>query len=113
MEARAIARYVRVSPRKARIVIDKVRGKDVVDALDILRFNERAVSEVVAKVVNSAAANAQDKYGLRPESLKIKACYVDEGPTLKRYRPRAKGSASPIWKRTSHITVIVAPREEA
>ncbi len=113
MEARAIARYVRVSPRKARIVIDKVRGKDVVDALDILRFNERAVSEVISKVVNSAAANAQDKYGLRPESAKIKACYVDEGPTLKRYRPRAKGAASPIRKRTSHITVIVAPREEA
>lgn len=113
MEARAIARYVRVSPRKARIVIDKVRGKSVVDALDILRFNERAISEVVSKVVNSAAANAQQKFGLRPENLVIKACYVDEGPTLKRFRPRAKGAASPIWKRTSHITVIVAPREEA
>ena len=113
MEARAIARYVRVSPRKARIVVDKIRGKEVIDALDILRFNERAVSETVAKVVNSAAANAQNKYGLRPENLVIKETYVDEGPTMKRYRPRAKGSASPIRKRTSHITVIVAPREEA
>ena len=113
MEARAIARYVRVSPRKARIVVDKVRGKDVVAALDILRFNERAVSEVVSKVVNSAAANAQQKYGLRPENLFIKTAYVDEGPTLKRFRPRAKGSASPIRKRTSHITIVVAPREEA
>lgn len=113
MEARATAKYVRVSPRKARIVIDQVRGKDVIAAQDLLRFNERAISEVVEKVVNSAAANAQDKYGIRPENLYIKACYVDEGPTLKRFRPRAKGSASRINKRTSHITVIVAPREEA
>ena len=113
MEARAIARYVRVSPRKARIVINKIRNKGVIDALDILRFNERAISETISKVVNSAAANAQQKYGLRPENLVIKETYVNEGPTMKRYRPRAKGSASPIRKRTSHITVIVAPREEA
>lgn len=113
MEAKAVAKYVRVSPRKARMVIDQVRGKDVVSALDILRFNERAVSEVVEKVVNSAAANAHVKYGLRPENLVIKAAFVDEGPTLKRFRPRAKGSASRINKRMSHITVVVAPREEA
>ena len=113
MEARATAKYVRVSPRKARIVIDQVRGKDVIAARELLMFNERAISETVLKVVNSAAANAQDKYGLRAENLVIKACYVDEGPTLKRFRPRAKGSASRINKRTSHITVIVAPREEA
>ena len=113
MQAKAIARYVRVSPRKARIVVDKVRGKEVVDALDILRFNERAVAEVVSKVVASAAANAEHQYGVRPENLVIKEAYVDEGPTIKRFRPRAKGSASPINKRTSHITVIVATREEA
>ena len=111
MEAKAIARYVRVSPRKARIVVDQVRGKDVITAQEILAFNERAISEVVAKVVNSAAANAQDRFGLRPESLVIKAAYVDEGPTMKRFRPRAKGAASKIRKRTSHITVIVAPKE--
>ena len=111
MEAKAIARYVRVSPRKARIVVDQVRGKDVIAAQEILAFNERAISEVVAKVVNSAAANAQDRFGLRPESLVIKAAYVDEGPTMKRFRPRAKGAASRIRKRTSHITVIVAPKE--
>ena len=111
MEATAIARYVRVSPRKARIVVDQVRGKDVIAAQEILAFNERAISEVVAKVVNSAAANAQDRFGLRPESLVIKAAYVDEGPTMKRFRPRAKGAASKIRKRTSHITVIVAPKE--
>ena len=113
MEAKAIARYVRVSPRKARIVVDQVRGKDVIAAQEILAFNERAISEVVAKVVNSAAANAQDRFGLRPESLVIKAAYVDEGPTMKRFRPRAKGAASKIRKRTSHITIIVATREEA
>ena len=111
MEAKAIARYVRVSPRKARIVVDQVRGKDVIAAQEILAFNERAISEVVAKVVNSAAANAQDRFGLRPESLVIKAAYVDEGPTMKRFRPRAKGAASKIRKRTSHITVIGAPKE--
>ena len=111
MEAKATAKYVRVSPRKARIVIDQVRGKDVIAAQEILAFNERAISEVVEKVVNSAAANAQDRFGLRPESLMIKAAYVDEGPTMKRFRPRAKGAASKIRKRTSHITVIVAPKE--
>ena len=111
MDAKATAKYVRVSPRKARIVIDQVRGKDVIAAQEILAFNERAISEVVAKVVNSAAANAQDRFGLRPESLVIKAAYVDEGPTMKRFRPRAKGAASKIRKRTSHITVIVAPKE--
>ncbi len=111
MEAKATAKYVRVSPRKARIVINQVRGKDVIAAREILAFSERAISEVVEKVVNSAAANAQFKYGLRPESLVIKAAYVDEGPTMKRFRPRAKGAASKIRKRTSHITVIVAPKE--
>ena len=113
MQAKAVAKFVRVSPRKARIVVDKIRGKEVVDALDILRFNERAISEVVSKVVASAASNAESKYGVRQESLFIKEAYVDEGPTMKRYRPRAKGSASPIMKRTSHITIIVATREEA
>lgn len=113
MEAKAIARYVRVAPRKARVVVDMIRGKSVVDARDILRFNERAISEVIEKVLNSAAANAENNDGLRAEDLYVKAAYVDEGPTLKRIRPRAKGSASPIRKRTSHITVVVAPRKEA
>ncbi len=113
MEAKAVARMVRVAPRKARLVVDQIRGKAVVDARDILRFNERAVAEIVEKVVNSAAANAEHKDGLRAEDLFVKTCFVDEGPTLKRIRPRAKGSASPIRKRTCHITVIVAPRKEA
>lgn len=95
MQAKAVAKYVRVSPRKARIVVDKIRGKEVVDALDILRFNERAISEVVSKVVSSAAANAENKYGVRPENLVVKAAYVDEGPTMKRYRPARKGFREP------------------
>ena len=110
MEAKATAKYVRVTPRKARLVIDQVRGKDVVE---ILRFSERAIAEVVEKVLNSAVANAENNHHMRSANLVVKAAYVDEGPTLKRIRPRAKGSASRIRKRTSHITVIVAPREEA
>ena len=113
MEAKATAKYVRVTPRKARLVIDQVCGKDVVAAREILRFSERAIAEVVEKVLNSAVANAENNHHMRSANLVVKAAYVDEGPTLKRIRPRAKGSASRIRKRTSHITVIVAPREEA
>ena len=113
MEAKATAKYVRVTPRKARLIIDQVRGKDVVAAREILRFSERAIAEVVEKVLNSAVANAENNHNMRSANLVVKAAYVDEGPTLKRIRPRAKGSASRIRKRTSHITVIVAPREEA
>ena len=113
MEAKATAKYVRVSPRKARLVVDQVRGKDIARAREILRFSERAISEVVEKVLNSAVANAENNHHMRSNKLVVKAAFVDEGPTLKRIRPRAKGSASRIRKRTSHITVIVAPREEA
>lgn len=113
MEARATARYVRVSPRKARLVIDQIRGKDVISAREILRFTNRGVAEVVEKTLNSAVANAESNQHARPETLVVKTAFADEGPTLKRIRPRAKGSASRIRKRTSHITIIVAPREEA
>ena len=113
MEAKAIARYVRVSPRKARIVVDLIRGKSVVRAREILAFTNRGVAETVEQTLNSAVANAENQHHERPESLVVKTAYVDEGPTLKRIRPRAKGSASRINKRTSHITIIVAPREEA
>ena len=113
MEAKAIARYVRVSPRKARIVVDLIRGKSVVRAREILAFTNRGVAETVEKTLNSAVANAENQHHVRPESLVVKTAYVDEGPTLKRIRPRAKGSASRINKRTSHITIIVASREEA
>ena len=113
MEAKAIARYVRVSPRKARIVVDLVRGKSVAQAREILAFTNRAIAETVEKTLNSAAANAEHLHNVDAESLYVKACYVDEGPTMKRFRPRAKGAASRINKRTSHITIIVATREEA
>lgn len=113
MEVKAVARFVRVSPRKARIVVDQVRGKSVEQAREILAFTTRAVAEDVEKVLNSAVANAEHNNHLRADNLVVKAAYVDEGPTLKRIRPRAKGSASRIRKRTSHITIIVAPREEA
>lgn len=113
MEAKAVARYVRVTPRKARIVVNLIRGKSVPAAREILQFCERAVAEDVEKVLNSAVANAENQHHVRPESLYVKTTFVDEGPTMKRILPRAKGSASRIGKRMSHITVIVATREEA
>lgn len=113
MEARAITRYVRVSPRKARIVLNQIRGKNVVDAQNILRFTNRAIAETIEKTLNSAVANAGQKGVSNTDALYVKTCFADEGPTLKRFRPRAKGSASRIRKRTSHITIIVSTREEA
>ena len=112
MEAHAISKYVRVSPRKARIVADMVRGKDVARAREILNFCDRDVAEVILKCLNSAVSNAEQA-GMNTDTLFINSTYVDEGPTLKRFRPRAKGSASRIRKRSSHITVKVSPREEA
>ena len=113
VEARAIARYVRISPKKVRLVVDQIRNQPLDKARTILAFSERGAAETVLKVLNSAAANAQNNFGMREDTLYVSACYVDEGPTLKRIRPRAKGSASRILKRSSHITVIVAPRKEA
>ncbi|MDH6197880.1 large subunit ribosomal protein L22 [Mycobacterium frederiksbergense] len=108
--ATAKARFVRVSASKARRVIDLVRGKSVEEALDILRWAPQAASEPVAKVIASAAANAQNNEGLDPATLVVATVYADEGPTAKRIRPRAQGRAFRIRKRTSHITVIVESR---
>jgi large subunit ribosomal protein L22 len=108
--ATAKARFVRVSATKARRVIDLVRGKPVAEALDILRWAPQAASEPVAKVIASAAANAQNNEGLDPSTLVVSTVYADEGPTAKRIRPRAQGRAFRIRKRTSHITVIVESR---
>ncbi|MCH3942776.1 MAG: 50S ribosomal protein L22 [Atopobiaceae bacterium] len=113
MQATATAKYVRVAPRKARLVIDQIRSKSCEKALETLRFSNRAIAVDVEKVLRSAIANAENNNGLRADDLIVKAAYVDEGPTLKRIRPRAKGSASRINKRTSHITITVAPRKEA
>ncbi|BBZ06472.1 50S ribosomal protein L22 [Mycolicibacterium doricum] len=108
--ATAIARYVGISASKARRVIDLVRGKRVEEALDILRWAPQQASEPVAKVIASAAANAQNNEGLDPSTLVVAAIYADEGPTAKRIRPRAQGRAFRIRKRTSHITVVVESR---
>ena len=106
----AKARFVRVSARKARRVIDLVRGKSVSDALDILRWAPQAASVPVAKVIASAAANAENNNGLDPATLVVAAAFADEGPTGKRIRPRAQGRAFRIRRRTSHITVVVESR---
>lgn len=111
MEARAVAKYIRISPRKVRQVVDLIRGKNVGEALAILQYTPKRASSVVAKVVKSAAANAENNYQMDKDSLYIKACYVDQGPTLKRYQPRAMGRADLLRRRTSHITVVVAEKE--
>lgn len=108
--ATAVARFVRISPTKARRVIDLVRGKSVAEALDILRWAPQDASEPVAKVIASAAANAQNNDGLDPSTLVVATIHADGGPTAKRIRPRAQGRAFRIRKRTSHITVIVESR---
>ena len=112
-EARATAKYVRMAPRKVRMVVDQIRNKSVEQALEVFQFSTRAAAEPVAKTLRSAVANAENNNGMRADNLVIKYAYVDEGPTLKRIRPRAKGSASRINKRTSHITIVVAPGKEA
>ena len=110
MEAKAIARHVRVTPRKARRMVDLIRGKKATEAVTILKFAPQAASEPVYKVVASAAANAEATESLRSDELFISQAFVDEGVTLRRIRPRAKGSASRILKRASHITVVVEPK---
>src|SRR3954464_10296470 len=109
----AVARFVRVTPMKARRVVDLVRGMGVEDALDTLKFAPQAAAATVYKVVDSAAANAESTEHLSRADLVVAQAYVDEGPTLKRFRPRAQGRATRIDKRTSHITVVVTPRVEA
>ncbi|NTU71036.1 MAG: 50S ribosomal protein L22 [Coriobacteriia bacterium] len=113
MEAKAVARYVRVSPRKARLLVDLIRGKSVADAQAILKFSPRAAAEIVEKVLNSAVANAERNLHIKADELFVGSTFVDEGPTLKRIQPRAMGRAFRINKRTSHITVVVKQREGA
>ncbi|KGN39525.1 50S ribosomal protein L22 [Knoellia subterranea] len=115
MEARAQARHVRVTPQKARRVIDLVRGKNASEAIATLRFAPQSASDPILKVLESAIANARVKADKTAErfderELVITSAFVDEGPTMKRFRPRAQGRASRINKRTSHITVVVAPQ---
>lgn len=111
-EAKAVARYIRISPRKVRLVVDLIRGKDVKEALAILKYTPQRASVPVAKVVKSAAANAEHNYDMDSDSLVVAACYVDQGPIIKRWQPRAMGRADVLRHRTSHITVIVQEKKE-
>lgn len=108
MDVKSTAKTVRVTPRKARLALDMVRGKSVEEALAILEFTPNKSAKAVYKVVKTAAADATHNFQLNENDLYIKACYADEGIVMKRFMPRAKGSASGIMKRTSHITVIVS-----
>ncbi len=104
---RAQAKFVRTAPRKARLVMDHIRGKDVADARAILRHTTRAVASDISKLLESAVANAENNFELDPDELRIGRAVVDEGPTIKRFRPRAQGRATPIHKRTSHMTITL------
>ena len=108
--AKCVAKTVRVTPRKARLVIDQIRGKKVSDAYAILKFTTNGASEPIIKVLKSAAANAVNNNQMNKEALYVKEAYVNDGPTLKRYLPRAKGSADSLLKRTCHITIVLAER---
>lgn len=116
MEAKAQARHVRVTPMKARRVVDMIRGKQAADAIALLQFAPQAASEPVLKTLNSAIANARftadkNSAAFDENALVVKTAFVDEGPTMKRFRPRAQGRASRILKRTSHITIVVGERD--
>jgi len=111
LEAKAVARHVRMSPRKVRRVVDMVRGKSVDEALTILKYAPQIAAEPVSKVVASAAANAENNLDLTRDDLYIAQAFVDAGPTLKRVLPRMRGMADRVLKRTSHITVVVRERE--
>jgi large subunit ribosomal protein L22 len=110
MEAKALARHIRIAPRKVRIVMDLIRGKNVDEAFAILKHVPKVASEVLEKVLKSAAANAEHNYDMNADNLYIAEAYVDQGPTLKRIHPRSRGQAFKILKRTSHISIIVKER---
>lgn len=112
MEAKAIAKYVRISPRKARQVMDLIRGKSVGEAYAILKFTPHKGAFLIEKVLKSAVANAEHNDSMDVDKLVVSTCFVDQGPTIKRFRPRAMGRADIIRKRTSHITVMVSEKKE-
>ena len=111
MEVRAVVKDTGVSPRKVRLLVDMVRGRKVDEALNMLRFTPSPTARVVAKVIKSAAANAESGFQMIPSDLKIVRIFADEARTSKRFRPRSRGRVSPILKRSSHITVVVAEEE--
>ena len=112
MEAKAKVQYVRISPRKVKIVLDLIRNKPVGEAAAILKHTPKAASEYIYKLVMSASANAEHNFSMDPEKLHVSECYVCPGPTLKRMMPRAQGRGDRILKRTSHITVVVREKED-
>jgi large subunit ribosomal protein L22 len=112
MQAKAVARTVRIAPRKVRLVVDLIRGKQIGEAVAILNLTPKSASPVVEKVLKSAMANAEHNYEMDINNLVITQAFVDEGPTLKRFRPRAMGRASAINKRTSHITIVLSEKKE-
>jgi large subunit ribosomal protein L22 len=112
VEARAIARYVRISPRKARLVLNLIRGKNVDEALAILKFTPKKASKIVEKVLKSAIANAENNHNMNRDNLYVAKAVADEGPTMKRVLPRAMGRADIMRRRTSHITIVVKEKEE-
>ena len=109
-EAKASVSFVRIAPRKARLVVDLIRGKDVGEAIAILRHTPKGASPIIEKLLKSAIANAEHNYQLNPSNLKISKIYVNEGPIMKRYQPHSQGRAFRINKRTSHITLVVSEK---
>ena len=110
LEAKATLKYARISARKVKIVADLIRGKDVEEALAIVKFTPKASSEIIEKLLKSAIANAENNNGMNRDNLYIAACYADKGPTMKRVRPRAQGRAYRIEKRMSNITIVLDER---
>ena len=113
MQAKAVARTVRIAPRKVRLVLDLVRGKEVGEAVALLKLTNKRAADVVEKLIQSAVANAEHNYDMDVDNLVVSEIYANEGPTLKRFRQRAQGRATAINKRTSHITVVLTEKEEA
>ena len=107
MEAKAIAKHIRIAPRKIRIVVDLIRGKNIGEAFNILKFTPKVGAEVIEKVLKSAVANAENNFDMNVDKLYVSSAFVDQGPTLKRIHPRSRGQAFKILKRSSHITVVV------
>ncbi|HJB78705.1 MAG TPA: 50S ribosomal protein L22 [Candidatus Nosocomiicoccus stercorigallinarum] len=112
MQAKAVARTVRIAPRKVRLVLDLVRGKEVGEAVALLKLTNKRAADVVEKLIQSAVANAEHNYDMDVDNLVVSEIYANEGPTLKRFRPRAQGRATAINKRTSHITVVLTEKAE-
>jgi large subunit ribosomal protein L22 len=107
VESKAVAKYVRIAPRKVRVVMDLIRGKNVAEAFAILKFTPKVGAEVVEKVLRSAVANAENNFDMDVDKLYVSSAFVDQGPTLKRIHPRSRGQAFKILKRTSHVTIVV------